>query len=983
VALTRLVPALVLLALTGCGRSGPGSLSPSQALKSFQLSEPFRLELFAAEPDILDPVDMVFDESGRAFVAEMLDLPYDPADGKPALSRIRMLEDTDGDGRADRSTVFAENVLQVSGLLPWKGGFIVPAAPEILYLKDTDGDGRADVRQVLFTGFYQGNPEGQITNPRLAIDNWIYFSNAGNEGLIRSPAHPEQPPVQVRGADFRYHPLTGRFEAASGPAQFGSTFDDWGNRFISQNTIHARHVVIPRHYLARAPLLEVPAVVQDVYGDFHRKMYPLTQPQYWRVERTRLRQQRYDDLKLDRTEHVAGYITGAAGGTLYSGDAWPPSYLGSLFTGDVSGNLVRRDVLTPDGVTFQARPAKENVEFLASTDPWFRPTSFANAPDGNLYMMDMQREFIETPLSVPEELRKDMDFYSGNKLGRIYRLVSTDQRTSRPLKSNLGAASTAELARLLEHGNGWHRETAHRLLIERQDKAAAPVLRQMAAKSLSPQARVRALWVLEAIGSLEPAQVRAALADPSPHVREHAIRLTESLARPRDFEKDLLAMARDQDARVHFQLAFTLGNIGGPAALETLAQLAAAHPGDRWMRIAILSSAADEPARLHAALRQRGDKELVSALASLVGARARGAELDQFLSTLSREADPQPGLAGLARGLRLSGARNLQVPGAEPRIERFLNAGVEAAWDVARFFELRGLIRRASREAVDERLAEASRSRALSALRGAQFAAAAPVLEQVLGGQTSSAIQSSALQTLSSFDDPSVPARVIAHWRNYRPEARIRAIAALVATKDRIPALLEALEKQQIEPAALDIGTRNRLLEDSDPKIAARARRLFQSGMGDRDKVVAAHRDVVQLNGDAARGKLLFAENCANCHMPRGKGGTRVGPDLSGVSVKTKEELLAAILNPSAAIESRFVNYLVTTKDGRMYDGILAAETPGSITLRGGAEEDVTLLRSRIAEIRASSISLMPEDLEKGLGKQQLADVIAYLRAGL
>src|SRR5687767_12024018 len=329
----------------GCGRKTPGSLDPAAALKGFQLSEDFRVELFAAEPDIFDPVDMAFDDRGRAFVPEMLDLPWDPPKGKPARGRIRMLEDTDGDGKADRSVIFAENVLQASGLMPWKDGLIVPAAPEILYLKDTDGDGKADLREVWFTGFYQGNPEAQITNPRLAIDNWIYFSNTGNEGMIRSPKHPDQPPVQVRGGDFRYHPVRGIFETASGGAQFGSTFDDWGNRFISQNTIHLRHVVVPMEYLRRAPLLESPATVHDVYAGFERKMYPLTGPQEWRVERTKLRQQRYDELKTGRVEHAAGYITGAAGGTVYTGDAWPESYRGSVLTGDVSANLVRRDTL--------------------------------------------------------------------------------------------------------------------------------------------------------------------------------------------------------------------------------------------------------------------------------------------------------------------------------------------------------------------------------------------------------------------------------------------------------------------------------------------------------------------------------------------------------------------------------------------------------------------------------------------------------------
>jgi putative heme-binding domain-containing protein len=268
-------------------------------------------------------------------------------------------------------------------------------------------------------------------------------------------------------------------------------------------------------------------------------------------------------------------------------------------------------------------------------------------------------------------------------------------------------------------------------------------------------------------------------------------------------------------------------------------------------------------------------------------------------------------------------------------------------------------------------------------LRGAQYAAAAPVVEQVLAdGNAPVEVQVAALQSIASFDDPQVASGVLKHWKSYSPEARVKAVGALLAKKERVPALLNAIEGGQVEQAAVDVGSRSRLLESTETEIANRARKLFGAGGGDRAKVIAQFRDVLNMQGDEERGKLAFGEHCGRCHTPRRQGG-RVGPDLSGINNKTKEELLEAILNPSQAIESRYVNYVVTTKDGRMYDGVLAGETPGSITLRGGAEEDVTLLRPAITEIRASSISLMPEDLENGMSKQALADIIAYLRGGL
>jgi len=969
----------LVLALASCSNRPKGSLSPEEGLKSIQLSEDFHLELFAAEPDVADPVDMVFDEYGRAYVADMLDLPDDPPKGQPARGRIRMLEDTDGDGRADKSVIFAENTLHASGLIPWNGGLIVPASPDILYFKDTTGDGKADIREVWLTGFYHGNPEAQISNPRLGVDNWIYFSNTGNEGLIKSPKHPEHPPVQVRGFDFRYHPVRGVFEPVSGNAQYGSTFDDWGNRFISQNTTHLRHVVLPRQYLARAPLLEVPAVVHDVYSNHDRKMYPRTAPQEWRVIRTKLRQQRYDELKTGRVEHVGGHLTGATGSTMYHGDAWPEQYKGSIFTGDVSGNLVRRDLIEPDGVTFRARPAKEGVEFLASADQWFRPTSFTNAPDGNLYMMDMQREFIETPLSIPDELRKKMNFYSGDTIGRIYRIVSNQPRNQRSLKANLGALSSAELVKTLAHDNGWHRETAHRLLLERQDKSVVPALRQLATP---PQARLRALYLLEILGGLDAATVTAVLSDPRAEIREHGIRLAEPFPA---LEKNVLALLGDSSPRVQMQLALTLGNYKSAAASSAVVDIAARHPGDRWIRLAVLSSASNDPAAFFQALLAKGvaatPKEMTAAIGSLIGARKQPAELQSFVLSLKRVPDPQPGLAGLARGLRLAGARSLRVPGMEAALSAYLNDGIEAAWDVARYFELRALIERAAKDALTGDLPLKKRTLAVTALRGAEPARALPVLDKLLSSNPPAELQAAVLLALSSFEDARVAPAILAHWKSYAPDARSKAIGALLAQKERIPALLDALEKQHVEASAIEIPARNRLLELSDPALSARVRKIFHPA-GDRAKLLAAYKDVLSMKGDVARGKQAFEDACAKCHLPRRQGG-RIGPDLSGINMKTKEELLAAMLDPSAAIEPRFVNYLVTTKDGRMHDGVLANETPGAITLRGGSEEDVTLARANIAEIRASSISLMPEDIEKALSKQALADVIAFLQGGL
>ena len=988
-----------LLTLVSCAPKHPDapSLSPEESLKSIHVEGDFHVELFASEPLVFDPVEMVFDENGKIYVCEMLDYPDDPPAGKPARSRIVLLEDTDGDGKPDKRTVFADNVLEVSGIMPWKGGLIVTSAPDILYFKDTDGDGKADVRQVLYTGFPKVNPEARVTNPRYGIDNWVYVANDGQNGRITSPDHPDRPPVLVRGTDFRFHPLRGLAEPASGPTQFGMSFDDWGNRFMSHNTVHIREAVVPMQYLIRAPLLEVDHVSQDIsdHGQGEARMYPLTQPQKWRRERTELRQQRYNENKLNRTEQVGGWFTAATGDTVYNGDVFPKEYWGNAFTGDVSGNLVHRDVLTPDGVVFIAHREEQNKEFLASTDVWFRPCNFANAPDGNLYLTDIYREFIETPESIPEEIKKYMNFWSGVDKGRIYRIVPNHPLRTRDLKPNLGKATTAELVAQLSSTNGWHRITAQRLLVERQDQTAVPLLKDLGQKSDYPLARLHALWTLEGLSALDAPVVVAALKDPHPGIREHALRLAEELATEPAVINAVLALKNDKEPRVLYQLAFTLGQVKDPRALPVLTDLARDHAGESWFRTAILSSLNDTASEFFHLYLSRNQFQLnpvfLDQLAALIGAKHDPNEIRRFLTVEEALLPTHPnegaaGLFGLAKGLQLASVHDLAVAGAEVKVAGFLNNPSEsvqkAGWEIAEHLQLNWLVQRASRDAVAGGLPLPHRAAAVRALRGGQLAAVKPILDQVLASNPPPELQVAAVMCLASFPDASVAPLLIGNWKTYGPDARKQVIAALLSQRDRVPVLLKAIEDHQVDMPAVDIAARSRLMDDADPSIAQRARNLFQNASTDRAKVVESYHDVVKMTGDEGRGKKVFDANCAKCHMPRAQGG-RVGPDLSGVNNKTKEELLTSILNPSYAIEPHYVHYVVTTKDGQIHDGIIASETPGAITLRGGAENDETILRSNIAEVRASSVSLMPEGLEQSMSRQDIADVIAYLRAGL
>ena len=982
--------------LSACGKKNPEerALSPEASMKAMQIQGDFHVELFASEPQVMSPVDMAFDENGKVYVAEMLDYPDDPPPGKPVRSRIRLLEDTDHDGKYDRATIFADHVLAVSGIMSWKHGLIVTSAPDILFMEDTNGDGKADVRKVLYTGFAKANQEARITNPRLSIDNWIYCSNTGNGGLIRSPEHPEMPPVLVRGTDFRFDPISGKAEAASGPAQFGSTFDDFGNRFITQNTTHIRHVVLPMQYLARAPLLEIPTEAQDIsdHGRPSARMYPLTHPQEWRKERTSLRQERYDENELHRTEEVGGWFTAASGSTIYSGDAWPKEYIGNVFTGDVSGNLIHRDLILPDGATFRGHRAKDNVEFLASTDVWFRPCNFANAPDGNFYFTDIYRQVIETPESIPEEIRKKINFYNGDTLGRIYRIVPNSSPVHRNLQPGLGALSSSDLVTQLASANGWHRWTAHRLLLERQDRTIVPKLQGMAESGSSSEARMHALSLLDAFSGLQPAGIEHALKDLDGRIRQNAVRLSErDLKQSKPLANAVLAAATDSDPHVQFQAALTLGDLNDPKALTALAELAHQHSSDQWFRGAILSSVADSASPFYEALLAKGetwtDPQLLVSLSALIGSRRKENELSRWFAGLGKLQHPDKELAGLTRGLELVRARYLQVPGAEAALMQQIESGKElvgrAAWETSTHFKLDKLLQRAQKDATNVDLPEGNRILAIQALRGGHFNIVEPVLDKILVPNATPNVEVAAIDSLAAFDDPDVAKIILAHWANLSPQAHEHAFDALVGHKNRVPILLQAVRSGKLDRAALDGSVRSHLYENPDPAIVKEARALLSSTSGDRAQVVAHYQGVLTTPGNAFQGKIVFQANCARCHMPRIQGG-RVGPDLSGINNKTKEELLTDILNPSYAIEPTYINHVAITKDGYIYDGIISNETPGAITLRSGSETgDQTLLRSNIEEIRSSTVSLMPEGFEKTLKEQDLANVIAYLRGGL
>jgi putative membrane-bound dehydrogenase-like protein len=1015
-AFTRgLLPAVLAVLALACGSTAPESankgpydtepIEPAEAAQTLHLVDGFHAELFASEPNVFDPVEMCFDENGGVYVAEMLDYPFDPKKGEQPKSRVRYLIDSDGDGKIDESKIFADHLLQVTSVFPWKGGIFVASAPDILYLKDTNGDHVADTKEVWYTGFDTGvSPESRITNFRFNVDNWIYAANNGRPGKITSPKFPDKPSIIVRGYDFRFQPETGDFAPAAGPTQFGMSFNDWGERFVTQNTVHLRHAVLPARYILRNPYFAPDSMLQYVPEDDpgNSKIYPLTQPQEWRKERTAARQERYDSTQPGRVELVGGHFTASTGTTVYSGDAWGDDYYGNVFIADANGGIVHRELLSDNGVTYRSEPRpKEGKEFWATTDIWSRPVNLANAPDGNLYVMDFYREYIEEPASIPEAIKQrlQLDFYRGADRGRIWRIVSDKPAVQRGLEVELGQSSTAELVALLNHRNGWHRFTAQRLLLERQDKSAVPALEELASSGETPQARLHALWTLDGLGALTAEHVQKALADKDPNLRRNAVRLAEGF-QP-ELAGAILALKDDSDPKVRFQVALSLGNVQG--AVKPLAAMAAQYSADPWMRAALLTSVGQQPWSMlnrlilaHADFFKSGDdaegrQAFLKALAAQIGANPGRDQLTLLLQALgdsprlSQPAWKAAVLTGLARGLDLAGERRLVVPASETLFARWMadkDEGVRnAALEAAQYFSLPGMLADARRAATSEDIDLDRRVRAVRFLRGGTYAEVAPALSKILSSAAAPELHVAAIETFTSFDDPEAAKALLSGWAGYGPAARQRAVDALIRRTGWVGSLLDAIESGEVKAAAIDPVAKIRLAEHPEAAVRERAAKLFGAVKTDRAKVVEQFQDVLTLDGDAKRGGEVFKKNCAKCHLAQGERG-RIGPDLSGINNKTREELLSHILDPSFEIQSNYTNYIIVDKQGRIYDGLLAAETAEAVTLRG-EYENISLRRDEIEEMRASNVSLMPEGLEEDMSRQDLADVIAYLRAGL
>jgi putative membrane-bound dehydrogenase-like protein len=1002
-------------------------LEPAESLKHFVTPVGFEVKLFASEPQLGGkPIAMNWDERGRLWVAVTVDYPNEKQPEGRGRDRIVVCEDTDGDGVADKFTVFADRLSIPTGLAFARGGVIVHQAPHTLFLKDTDGEGVADERRVLFTGWGTHDTHAGPSNLQYGFDNWYYgiVGYSGFDGSVggerhkfgqgfyrfRLPLPPISFPQAERGASSPFpHEERGvggegiklEFLRSTDNNSWGVGFSEDGQLFGSTaNGNPSVHVPIPNRFYEPVRGWS-PGVLPGIAGN--APIFPITD---------KVRQ-------IDFHSH----FTAAAGHAVYSARTYPREYWNrTAFVAESTGHLVATFELRPDGATLRSRNA---WNLLASDDEWSAPIMAEVGPDGNVWVIDWYNYIVQhNPTPPGYQIGKGNAYETDlrdKKHGRIYRVIFTGATPSPPF--SLAAATPEKLVAALKHDNLFWRRHAQRLLVERGGRDVVAALIKAAGDLATDEIGlnagvVHALWTLHGLGALDGsdpaarAAAVAALRHPSAGVRRNAAQVL-----PRD-EASAMALLdasllEDTDAQVRLATLLALAEM--PASAAAANALAAALDGgallqDRWLSDAATSAAAAHADAFLRAAAARSWQETPGGVIALVERvadhHARGVPATTVRTLLEAlaEANGQVAtaiLSGLARGWPKH-----RPPAADERTEKALvrllpklsPAGRVRLVTLATRWGSPALRKHAAEiaGAFLAQVREEKESDAVRAAAAAQLvdfrkddAEAVRQLLELLTPRTAPALAQGLLEAVAHSEAPAAGAAVAERMGALTPAVRPAALRMLLSRADWAGVLLDALDRGTVQLAELTLDQKQALAAHPDRRAAERAKKLLARGGAlpdaDRQKVVEEWMPLTQRTGDAGSGKLVFKAHCAKCHthggftpsQPGERGG--VGPDLSGVAVHTKAHLLVEILDPSRSVEGNYRPYTVATKGGQVLTGLLAAESKTAIELVDAEARRHTVQRDEIEELQASAKSLMPDGFEKQLKPDELVNLLEFL----
>ncbi len=964
-------------------------LAAEESMKHMVTPVDFDVQLFAADPQIKRPICMNWDERGRLWIAETVDYPNSLQAEGMGHDRIVILEDTKGTGKADKFTVFADKLSIPTSFTFARGGVIVHQAPHTLFLQDTDGDDVADKRTILFTGWNTGDTHAGPNNLHYGLDNWLYgmVGYSGFTGEIGGEK------FNFRQGFFRMKPDGSRLEFLRSTNNnswgigiseegllFGSTAN--GNPSVYM-PIANRYYESVRGWSSR--------VLSGIAGN--AAMAPIT----------------------DKVRQVDwhGHFTAAAGHALYTARLYPKEYWNrAAFITEPTGHLAATFQIERRGSDFVSHNA---WNLLASNDEWTAPIMAEVGPDGCVWIIDWYNYIVQHN-PTPQGFKTGQgNAYESDlrdkKHGRIYRLVPKNGKHAQAL--TLKDASPDKLLATLKNDNMFWRNHAQRLLVERGNVDVAPKLIALAqdpgmdAVGLNPGV-MHALWTLRGLGILDGKNQEAgtvalkALQHASAGVRRNAVAVLPRTAEMLDalLKSNLLA---DKDAQV--RLAFLLALAEMPANSEAGRVLAGAllveKFDDAWLPDALTSAAArhDLPFLLALAKEKPPQDERARAVLAIVTehyARGAPASLPSLLAALthSEPAFTDVVLASVAKGWpRTAKLNDLSEAekGMTELLPKLANAGKGHLLKLATVLgsktfgkhlaEITAALKAglANDKETDEKRLESARQ--LLEIRPGEGAVVTELLDTITPRSTPQ-YTAKLLDILEASAAPNVGPILVERLNAFTPAARLGALRVLVSRPDSVRALLAAVGKGKATLSDLTLDQKQSLVNHPDKKVAGLARKLLERGGGlpsaDRQKVIDQLSPLLKKTGDPVVGKAIFKKQCMVCHTHSGEG-TKIGPDLTGMAVHPKAELLIHIMDPNRSVEGNYRVYVVTTQDGRVLNGLLASESKTAIELFDAQAKKHVILREDIDQLVATPKSLMPEGFEKQLSPEGLVNLLEFL----
>jgi len=970
--MNRWLPVLFLAPFTAFAADpAPGPLPAEKAAKNAVLPDGFRMGVFAAEPQVTQPISFTIDARGRIWVVEAFNYGAWQATGK---DRIAILEDSDGDGRADKRTVFYEGLNYATGIEVGFGGVWVMSPPCLYFIPDRNSDDKPDGEpEVVLDGFgYKESRHNLANGFTWGPDGWLYGGHGRTSpSMVGKPGTPAAQRIHCDGGVYRIHPTRRVFENfADGTTNpWGVDFDDYGQCFVS-NCVnpHLFHMIPGGHYEPwrnRPSSLyayeRIPTIADHLHypgGDLRKT---LGSP---------------DTLALGGGHSHCGTL-------IYLGDSFPTTFRNTVFMCNVHGRRINNDILKAKGSGYTASHGKD---FMLSADPWFMGVTLRTGPDGSVFVSDW------SDTGECHTLKPD------RTTGRIYKISFGEK----PLAASrdLTKLTSAELVELHLHRNDWYVRNARKILQERSSdpKGNAEVRKQLTEildKNPDVTRRLRAMWTLHALGGFDAA---ALLDDSEAHIRAWAVQLLceagtpaeKVLAKFRDLAKS------DSSQVVRLALASALQRLPIAQRWDVAAELLRHTEDANDQNLPLMYWYAIEPlvpadAAKALELAQTAEVPLVRQfvarrLADHASVQGEKGDLSPLVVTLAKAdaAVQRDLLAGAREGLR--GRKSVKMPDGWPTLYTKLRENSDAvtrehAISLAVVFGDPQALADLRKVALNATAPAAERVAALETLIAKRVPDLAPALHDQLADKATRRV---AIRGLAAYSHPDTAKHILAVYSALSPDEKQDAVAALTSRKEYAMALLDALDAKTILRMDVSAFAARQIFSLGDTKVNARLKEVWgeiRDTNPKRAELMAKYKAMltpaVLKAADVKNGRVLFTKSCQQCHKLFGEGGT-IGPDLSGSNRSDLEYILGNIIDPSAEVGRDYRMSVVRTVDDRVVTGIIVERTAARVVVQT-ATDKVVLSPDDVDSVKDSPLSIMPEGQLDSMTREQIRDLIGYL----